>query len=168
MISPNTGSSLTLCLRCIHKLFVEVGIPNDSFLNLLRPVIDPLMAIAAFPASHLRSLAQQCLTRLVKSLYLIEVSKYSIYLIVLREPTCSLHNAYIPWHSLDSDLSNTMLENSQDSKKPNCAPLHTSFGHIQFCSFNLCFFLSHFLIFPFLSLYANSFLIFVLWQYSDK
>ncbi|XP_068211675.1 transport and Golgi organization protein 6 homolog isoform X2 [Palaemon carinicauda] len=65
MTSQMTNCSLTLCVGRIHKLFVEIASPSASasLMGLLKPLIDPLVAVAAFPASYLRNLAKQCVTR---------------------------------------------------------------------------------------------------------
>ncbi|KAK7080604.1 Transport and Golgi organization protein 6 [Halocaridina rubra] len=61
--SPPNGPNFTLSLTRVHKLFVEIGIPSASLIGLLSPVLDVLICVAAFPTSHLRSLAHQCLVR---------------------------------------------------------------------------------------------------------
>ncbi|XP_066983576.1 transport and Golgi organization protein 6 homolog isoform X2 [Macrobrachium rosenbergii] len=93
--SQMINSSLTLCVSRIHKLFVEIGIPSASLMGLLQPVIDPLVVVAAFPTSHLRSLAQQCITRFLSQQSSLEAIRILLHVcrinLLLELPTVNPH-----------------------------------------------------------------------------
>ncbi|XP_042213456.1 transport and Golgi organization protein 6 homolog [Homarus americanus] len=60
--------NLTMCVGRIHKLFVEIPPPSSALTNLLRPVLNPLMMIAALATTRLRTLARQIIIRYLSQL----------------------------------------------------------------------------------------------------
>lgn len=67
-VSLCENSNLTLCISRVHKLFVEVPPPSPALTHLLRPILKPLVTVAALATTHLRSLARQIIVRYLSQL----------------------------------------------------------------------------------------------------
>ncbi|XP_045598354.1 transport and Golgi organization protein 6 homolog isoform X2 [Procambarus clarkii] len=62
------NSNLTAGVSRIYKIFVEIPSSSTVFTNLLRPVLNPLVMIAALATTYLRTLARQIILRYFSSL----------------------------------------------------------------------------------------------------
>ncbi|XP_071523872.1 transport and Golgi organization protein 6 homolog isoform X2 [Panulirus ornatus] len=67
-VSLCENSNLTLCISRVHKLFVEIPPPSPALTHLLRPILKPLVTVAALATTHLRSLARQIIVRYLSQL----------------------------------------------------------------------------------------------------